>query len=141
VSQAALFKTVAIATADPRLLQDDEVGSLPGVFHSGAEPREGDILIEVSDPRPSSLLFRAAPLLSKWAVVANDRSTFEKEMREAGWTPFFMAGEITVTAVGFDQSADLKGALTRLAARRKLRTVMLSRLPASRASGSWESRV
>lgn len=120
MSQTAPFKTVAVATADPRVLRDAEAGSFPGVSPSGAEPGEGDILIEVSDPpRPAPLLLRAASLLSGWAVVANVRSAFEKEMRDAGWTLFFMAGEIKATAVGFDQSAGLKGGLTRLARKAK----------------------
>jgi hypothetical protein len=43
-------------------------------------------------------------------------STFEEEMREAGWTFFFMAGEIKATVFGFDRRKTLRAALKRLIA-------------------------
>jgi hypothetical protein len=110
----------SVATADPRVLQKAEVGSLSDVSHSDLELGRGDILLEVIEaPRPASLLFRGEPLLSGWAAVANVRSVFEEEMRAAGWIFFFMAGEIKASVLGFDQSKTLRRAVARLAGRAK----------------------
>jgi hypothetical protein len=121
MSQMPPLKTVSasVATADPRAFQAAEVAFLPGVSNPPAGPQEGDILIEVSDSRPASLLLRGASFLSGWAIVANSHSTLEKEMRDAGWTIFFMAAEIKATALGFDQSKALRRAVTQLARRAK----------------------
>ena len=116
------LKTVSasVATADPRVSREAEVGSLSGVSHAEAGLKAGDILIEVSEsPRPASLLFRGASFLSGWPVVANAHSTLEKEMRDVGWIIFFMAAEIKATALGFDQSNALRGAVAQLALRAK----------------------
>ena len=51
-----------------------------------------------------------------WAAVQSARSAFEKEVREAGWTFFFMAGEIKATVFGFDRQKTLRTALKRLIA-------------------------
>ncbi len=59
----------------------------------------------------------AATLWFGWPIppaVKADRSTFEKAVHEAGWTLFFMAGEIRVTVFGFDRQKALRGALNRL---------------------------
>jgi len=115
------LKTVAApgAIADPLVLQEIEVGSIPDASHSDLELGRGDILLEVIEaPRPPSLLFRGPPL-SGWAAVANVRSVFEEEMRAAGWVFFFMAGEIEASVLGFDQSKALRRAVARLAGRAK----------------------
>ena len=46
--------------------------------------------------------------------MKDSRSAFEKEVREAGWTFFFMAGEIKATVFGFDRQKTLRAALKRL---------------------------
>ena len=53
---------------------------------------------------------------SGWAAVEGSRSVFEKEVRAAGWTFFFMAGEIQATVFGFDRQKTLRAALQRLIA-------------------------
>ena len=42
------------------------------------------------------------------------RPAFEKEIKDAGWTLFFMAGEIKATVFGFNQQRTLRTALKRL---------------------------
>lgn len=124
MNQSAPVKaaSASIAIAAPLVLQDAEVGSLPDVLHSDVELGRGDILLEMIEaPRPASLLFRGAPLLSGWAAVANVRSVFEGEMRAAGWIFFFMAGEVEVSALGFDQSKALRRSVARLAGHAKAR--------------------
>jgi hypothetical protein len=51
-----------------------------------------------------------------WAALNGARSAFEKEIRETGWTFFFMAGEIDATVFGFDRQKTLRAALKRLIA-------------------------
>ena len=44
------------------------------------------------------------------------RAAFEKTIQEAGWTFFFMAGEVKATVFGFDKQKSLRTALKRLIA-------------------------
>ena len=76
----------------------------------------GNIFIEESARLPDSPLLRRESHSSGWAAVQNARSTFEKEVPEAGWTFFFMAGEIKATVFGFDRQKTLRAALKRLIA-------------------------
>ena len=124
MSQMATLKSAAApaATVDPRVFPEVEVVSPADASHSDPELGRGDILLEVSEaPRPPSLRFRGAPLVSGWAAVANVRSVFEEEVRAAGWVFFFMAGEIEANVLGFDQSKALRRAVARLAGRAKAR--------------------
>ena len=77
----------------------------------------GSILIEERMPLPKSLLLESESDLNGWAAVKTARSTFEKEIQEAGWTWFFMAGEIKITVFGFDRQKTLRTALQRLIAK------------------------
>jgi len=74
----------------------------------------GDILIEGGTFLPTSLSTPGESSLSGWSAVSSDRPTFEKEVKEAGWTMFFMAGDIKATVFGFDRQQTLRSALKRL---------------------------
>jgi len=74
----------------------------------------GSILIEEGTPLPKSLLLQTESNSNGWAAVKDARSTFEKTIQEAGWTFFFMAGEIKATVFGFDRQKALRAALKRL---------------------------
>ena len=63
-----------------------------------------------------SLLLQSQPDSNGWAAVKDDRSTFEKAVQKAGWTLFFMAGEIDATVLGFDKEKALRAAFRRLIA-------------------------
>jgi hypothetical protein len=76
----------------------------------------GSILIEEGTHLPNSLLLQSESCSNGWASVKNARSTLEKEIQEAGWTFFFMAGEIRSTVFGFDKQKTLRAALKRLIA-------------------------
>ena len=65
---------------------------------------------------PPSLLLQSQPDSNGWAAVKDDRSTFEKAVQKAGWTLFFMAGEIEATVLGFDREKALRAAFRRLIA-------------------------
>lgn len=76
----------------------------------------GDILIEEGTHLPDSLLLQGKPDSNGWAALNGARSAFEKDVREAGWTFFFMAAEIQATVFGFDKQKALRAALKRLIA-------------------------
>ena len=63
-----------------------------------------------------SLLLQSQSDSNGWAAVQDDRHTFERAVQKAGWTLFFMAGEIKATVLGFDKEKALRAALRRLIA-------------------------
>ena len=74
----------------------------------------GSILIQEGTYLPNSRPLRTRSDGSGWAAVEDSRSVFEKAVRAAGWTFFFMAGEIKTTVFGFDRQKTLRAALQRL---------------------------
>ena len=74
----------------------------------------GSILVEEGTHLPKSLLLQSESNSNGWAAVQGARATFEKAIQEAGWTFFFMAGEIKATVFGFDRQKTLRAALKRL---------------------------
>ena len=76
----------------------------------------GSILVEGGTHLPDSLLLYEKPDSNGWAPLNGARSEFEKEIRVAGWTFFFLAGEIKTTVFGFDKQKTLRAALKRLIA-------------------------
>jgi hypothetical protein len=81
----------------------------------------GSILIEAGAHLPDSLLLPGEPGSNGWTALNGARSAFEKDIRAAGWTFFFMAGEIQATVFGFDRQKTLRTALQRLIAKVKSR--------------------
>jgi|SRR5438552_3468577 len=63
----------------------------------------GSILVEEGTHLPKSLLLQSESSSNGWAAVKDVRATFEKAIQQAGWTFFFMAGEIKTTVFGFDR--------------------------------------
>jgi len=76
----------------------------------------GSILVHASAHLPSALRLQGQSDTYGWAAIEETRCNFEKATREAGWTLFFMAGEIHATSFRFDRRKALRAALTRLAA-------------------------
>jgi hypothetical protein len=76
----------------------------------------GSILLASGSPMPPSLVLQADSFLNGWGVVENSGARVEQQMLDAGWTFFFMAGELRATAFGFDDTRTLSRALSRLAA-------------------------
>jgi hypothetical protein len=74
----------------------------------------GSIHIDAGGQLPKFLSLRTQSLLNSWPAITNVRSTFEAEIRKAGWVFFFMAGKIEKTAFGFDKRKTLHTALNRL---------------------------
>jgi len=74
----------------------------------------GNILVQDGTNLPRSLLVETDSDSNGWAAVKGNPSAFEKTVEEAGWTFFFMAGEIKTTVFGFDKQKALRAALKRL---------------------------
>jgi hypothetical protein len=79
----------------------------------------GSILVEESAGLPNSLVLPRESHSSEWPAMSNSLSTFEKQIQAAGWTFFFMAGEIKATVFGFDRQKTLRTALQWLIAQVK----------------------
>ncbi|MGB9458884.1 MAG: hypothetical protein WCB12_22765 [Bryobacteraceae bacterium] len=71
----------------------------------------GSILVQEGTHLPKPLLLQSESGASGWAAVKGTRSGFEKGIRDAGWTFFFMAGEIKTTVFAFDKQKALRAAL------------------------------
>ena len=76
----------------------------------------GSILVAGGTHLPKSILLQDESDSNGWAAIKGARATFEKTVQEAGWTFFFMAGEIKTTVFGFDKQKALRTALKRLIA-------------------------
>ena len=76
----------------------------------------GSILVQASAHLPIAVRLQGQSDANGWAAIEDTRSAFEKAIREAGWTFFFMAGEIQATAFGFDKPKARRTALRRLIA-------------------------
>jgi hypothetical protein len=74
----------------------------------------GSILFEGGTRLPKFLRLQDESDSNGWAVLKDARSEFEKTIQDAGWTFFFMAGEIKATVFGFDKEKALRSALKRL---------------------------
>jgi hypothetical protein len=76
----------------------------------------GEILIEDGVLLPNSPMSLGKPDSNGWTALNGARSAFETQIREAGWTFFFLAGEIKSTVFGFDKQKARRTALKRLIA-------------------------
>jgi hypothetical protein len=76
----------------------------------------GEILIENGTHLPDSPLSLGKPDSNGWTALNGARSAFETQIREAGWTFFFLAGELKSTVFGFDKPKARRTALKRLIA-------------------------
>jgi hypothetical protein len=76
--------------------------------------KSGTILIEDGATLPKTLLLESTPYSSGWTVVSNSRSDFEKDINLAGWTFFFLAGNIEATVFGFDKQKAVRTAVDRI---------------------------
>jgi hypothetical protein len=76
--------------------------------------KTGTILIEDGTLLPKSLLLESTAYSTGWTSVTNVRSEFEREISQAGWTFFFMAGKIQSTVFGFDKQKAAHTAVKRL---------------------------
>jgi len=78
------------------------------------EIQPGTILIENGTVLPRSLALESQPYSSGWATVTNLRADFERDINQAGWTFFFLAGSIHATVLAFDKQKAVHTAVDRL---------------------------
>ena len=78
--------------------------------------KAGSIWVMDGAHLPPSLLLQSPSDSNGWAAVQDDGPTFEKAVQKAGWTLFFMAGEIEATVLGFNKEKALRAAFRRLIA-------------------------
>jgi hypothetical protein len=75
----------------------------------------GSILIEKDATMPQSLRLEGGPYSSGWRSVSNlGLNELDDAIRKAGWTFFFMAGEIKITSFGFDKKSAVRRAVKRV---------------------------
>lgn len=74
----------------------------------------GSILVEDGTYLPDSLLLESPSSSNGWAQVKDVLATFENAIHKAGWTFFFMAGEMKATVFGFDRQKTLSAAVKQL---------------------------
>ena len=80
----------------------------------------GAILIEEGALLPESLWLESEPCSNGWRRVKNlDGYGLDRRVREAGWTFFFLAGEIKASVIGFDLEKTTHRAIMRLLANLK----------------------
>ena len=77
--------------------------------------KTGTVLIETSALVPDSVVLGAKSSTSGWSLVANlDLNALDTAIDKAGWTFFFMAGEIKITAFGLDNETAVRRAMRRV---------------------------
>jgi hypothetical protein len=78
--------------------------------------KTGTILIENGTLLPRSLVLASEPYSRGWTTVTNLRTDFVREIDQAGWTFFFLAGHIQATVFGFNREKAVHTAVDRLIA-------------------------
>ena len=69
---------------------------------------------------PDTLEFESEPCATGWRLVKNlDGYGLGRKIHEAGWTFFYLAGEIKATIFGFDGQRTVRRALKRILANLK----------------------
>src|SRR5260370_35202879 len=109
----------------------------------------GTLLMENGTLLPRSLALASEPYSSTWTRVTNLRSDFDKDIQQAGWTFFFLAGAVQATVFGFNRAKAVHTAVDRLITNAKSQNcncleigevTMKSFLGLPLASGSAQSR-
>ena len=82
--------------------------------------KTGTILIKDGTFLPDALRFESEPCATGWRLVKNlDGYGLGRKVHEAGWTFFWLAGEIGATVVGFDRQKTVRRAVKRILANLK----------------------
>jgi len=80
----------------------------------------GTILIQEGTHLPESLPLESAPYLKGWRLVKNlSCSVMDRKLCEAGWTFFFMAGEVSAMVLGSDSEKTTHRAVKKVIANMK----------------------
>jgi len=75
----------------------------------------GTILIEQGTPMPHSMNVGTESYDLGWSAVTNlTRSELGRQLEGAGWTFFYMAGEVKTTGFGFDEQSRIRRAIAQI---------------------------
>ncbi len=97
------------------------------------EIKTGSILIEEGALLPESLRFESEPYTKGWRLVKNlDGYGLNRRISEAGWTFFYLAGEVDASVVGSDSEKTRRRAIKRMVA--KLRSDKFNSLEITQVS-------
>jgi len=79
--------------------------------------KTGTILIKDGTVLPGELQFESEPCATGWRLVKNlDGHGLGQKIHEAGWSFFYLAGEIRATIFGFDGQKTVRRAVKRILA-------------------------
>ncbi len=82
--------------------------------------KTGTILIKEATLLPEALRFETEPSAPGWRLVKNlGGYALDRRIHEAGWTFFYLAGEIRATVFGFGGQKAVRRAVKRILARLK----------------------
>jgi hypothetical protein len=82
--------------------------------------KTGTILIKDGTFLPDELQFESEPCATGWRLVKNlDGHGLGQKIHEAGWSFFYLAGEIKATIFGFDGQKTVRRAVKRILANLK----------------------
>src|SRR5437879_10251417 len=85
-----------------------------------ANNTSGTVLIRENTLLPAGLAVESEVFLPDWRVVKNlDRSTLTRNIEDANWNFFYLAGEIRATVLGRDRSGTLRRAVKRVLAKQE----------------------
>ena len=80
----------------------------------------GTILIKEGTFLPEDLQLESEPYLKGWRLVKHlDSTGLDRKLREAGWTFFYMAGEVNAIAFGSDSEQTTRWAVKKVIANMK----------------------
>ena len=80
----------------------------------------GTLLIKEGTPSPEALSLESDPYLKGWRLVKNlSCSVMDRKLCEAGWTFFFMAGEVSAMVLGSDSEKTTHRAVKKVIANMK----------------------
>jgi len=81
------------------------------------EIKTGTVLIKDGALLPEALQMESEPCVPGWRLVKNlDGYALDRKVHEAGWTFFFLAGEIRTIAFGADEQWTVRRAIKRILA-------------------------
>ena len=99
----------------------------------------GTILIKDGTFLPDALRFETEPCAPGWRLVRNlDGYILDRKIHEAGWTFFWLAGEIEATVFGFDGLETVRRAIKRILAKvksEKFNSLEITRVASKRFLG------
>ena len=82
--------------------------------------KTGTVLIKDGTLLPDAMQFESEPCATGWRLVKNfDGHGMGRKIHEAGWTFFYVAGEIKGTIFGFDGQKTVRRAVKRILANLK----------------------